>query len=385
MSDNLDKKMKFKAVDEVSSVIDRISSKFPKLSKEVEKTYNKFERAQKSSAKLRASLSSMGASMKSIGATMTASITLPVVAFGMQAYETSRVFDYSMNKVQALTGATGVELESLRTEAKLLGATTAFSATQAADAMAFFGQAGWNTNQILKATGPTLALAAASSTDLAMSADIMSNIMGGFAITADEAGRAADVLARGTAKGNITLEMIGETMKDAAPVAQKYGASLEEVTALTAKLGDAGIQGSKAGTTLKNMFLNLTAATPAVQKVMKELGVKAIDPSTGKMRKMTDILVDLNSAFEAKGLGSAKKLAVLNEIFGLRAVAGAGVLLNAVSQIDPVTGKAVNTVAMLEEQLMNSTGAAKHMQDTMEKGLPGAVNTFKSSYEAMQI
>lgn len=385
MTARADSRINFKAIDNVSGVVDRISGKFPKLTKSARRSAKAFDRIDKSSAKLKQNLSRVGGGMKSVGVSMTAGLTLPIIAFGAKAFEVSRVFDTSMNKVQALTGATEGQLKSLRDEAKKLGSTTSFSASQAADAMAFFGQAGWDTNQILKATAPTLALAAASGTDLAKTADIMSNVMGGFNLKAEEAARVSDVLAKATAKGNINMEMIGESMKDAAPVAEKYGASIEEVSALTAKLGDAGIQGSKAGTTLKNMFLKLSAPTTKIEKIMNSLGVKTVDPVTGKMRKMTDILVDMNKAFKAKGLSDSKRLAVLDAVFGKRAIAGAGVLLNAVEQLDPATGKVVNTVAELEKGLIDSEGTAKAMEQTMLNGLPGAVATLKSAFEGMMI
>lgn len=385
MTTRADSKINFRAIDNVSGVVERISNKFPKMTKAAKKSAVAFDRIDKSSAKLRQNLSRVGNGMKSVGGSMTVGLTLPIAAFGAKAFEVSKVFDQSMNKVMALTGANEMQLASLRKEAKRLGSETSFSASQASDAMAFFGQAGWDTNQILKATAPTLALAAASGTDLAQTADIMSNVMGGFNLKAEEAARVSDVLAKATAKGNINMEMIGESMKDAAPVAQKYGASIEEVSALTAKLGDAGIQGSKAGTTLKNMFLNLSAPTTRIKKLMGALGVQTIDPTTGKMRKMTDILVDMNKGFKAKGLSSAKRLAFLNEVFGKRAIAGAGVLLNAVEAIDPATGKVVNTVSELEKGLISSNGHAKKMQDTMMKGLPGAVKTLSSAFEGMMI
>ena len=381
----LDKKIRFKAIDNVSGVVDKISSKFPKLSRNVEMAHKKFERMQQSSKKLKSSLKSMGGSMKSVGATMSVGLTAPIVGFGIAAFKTSVMFDQSMNKVQALSRASAKEIAALRKQSKLLGSETSFSASQAAEAQAFFAQAGFKTNEILKATPATLALAAASSTDLATSADILSNVMGGFNVKADQASRFVDVLALATAKGNINMSMIGETMKDAAPVAEKFGASIEETAALTAKLGDAGIQGSKAGTTLKNMFLNLSAPTSRIKKIMGALGVQTVDPLTGKMRKMTDILVDMNASFQAKGIKDSKRLAILNEVFGKRAIAGAGVLLNAVSQIDKETGKTVNTVQKLEQELKNSTGAAKKMEQTMMKGLPGATKSFTSAFEALQI
>lgn len=382
---NVDKKIRFRAIDNVTAVTDKISNKFSKLTRKTALAQKKFERLSQSSKKLRNNLSKAGKGIKNVGKNMTVGLTAPIAAFGAMAFKTSVQFDKSMNKVQALSRASAKEIAALRKQSKLLGSETSFSASQAAEAQAFFAQAGFKTNEILKATPATLALAAATSTDLAQSADILSNVMGGFNVKADKAGKFVDILASVTARGNINMEMIGETMKDAAPVAQKYGASLEETAALTAKLGDAGIQGSKAGTTLKNMFLNLSAPTTRIKKIMKALGVETVDPVTGKMRSMTNILVDMNKQFKSKGITDSKKLAILNEVFGKRAIAGAGVLLNSVAMFDEKTGKTVNTVAKLTQELKNSKGVAKEMEKTMLKGLPGATASFTSAFEALQI
>lgn len=377
--------LQLKAVDKMSKVIDKIKGKFPGLTSTMRRSTAQFKVMQRRTDSFKKSLGAMGGKMKSIGKSMTIGLTAPLFAFGALAIKTATDFEGGMNKVQALTGETGAQFDKMRNLAKQLGATTQFSATQAADAMAFLGQAGFKSNEILKATPAILSLAAASSTDLAQTADILSNVMGGFNLTAGQSGRVADVLAKATARGNVNMEMLAETMKDAAPVAQKFGLSLEEVSALTAKLGDAGIQGSKAGTTLKNMMLNLAAPTKKIKDIMNALGVKAVDPATDKLRSMTAILSDMNKQFQAKGIKGAKKLAILNEIFGKRAIAGAGVLLDAVAKIDPITGKAVNTIAQLTEELKNSQGAAKKMADTMQKGLPGAFKSLASSFEGVQL
>lgn len=382
---DLDKSIRFKAIDNISSVVDRISSKFPKLSKNVSRVSKKFERMEKTSKDLNRALNKIGGGVKSVGMGMTLGLTAPIAAFGIAAFKTTLQFDKSMNKVQALSRASSKEIAALRAQSKALGSETAFSASEAAEAQAFFAQAGFKVNEIMKATPATLSLAAATQTDLAKSADILSNVMGGFNVKADQASKFVDVLASVTARGNINMEMIGETMKDAAPVAEKYGASIEEVASLTAKLGDAGIQGSKAGTTLKNMFLNLSAPTTRIKKIMGALGVQTVDPVTGKMRKMTTILLEMNQAFTKKGIKDSKRLAILNDVFGKRAIAGAGVLLNAVSQIDKETGKTVNTVEQLENALKGSAGTAKKMEKTMLKGLPGASAAFKSAFEGLQI
>tara|TARA_R110000803_G_scaffold162194_1_gene225797 strand:+ start:10278 stop:12110 length:1833 start_codon:yes stop_codon:yes gene_type:complete len=378
-------KLRLKAIDKMSGVIDKVKGKFPKLTGAVRKSSRQFAIMKRGTDKLRKSIGKLGGKMRGIGKGMSIGLTAPIAAFGVLALRSAVNFEGAMNKVKALTGSTGAEFEKMKDLAKDLGAKTQFSATQAGDAMAFLGQAGFKTNEILSATPSILSLAAASGTDLAKSADIMSNVMGGFNIKATDSARVADVLAKATAKGNINMEMIAETMKDAAPVALKFGLSLEETAALTAKLGDAGIQGSKAGTTLKNMMLNLASPTKRIKELMGSLGVKAVDPVTKKMRSMTDILVDMNKSFQSKGIKGAKKLAVLNEIFGKRAIAGAGVLLDAVVQIDPVTGKATNAVKKLTNGLINAKGHAKSMANTMMKGMPGAFKAAASAFESVQL
>lgn len=383
MPKTAESRLRLKALDKMSGVFKKVTASSRVMGKFVKLASKKFQIMKARTRGLSRSLNKTSKSMRRVGAGMTLGLTAPIVAFGASAVNSATQFQGSMNKVEALTGATGKSLDAMRKQAKQLGASTQFSATQAADAMAFFGQAGFDANEILKATPATLSLAAASSTDLATSADILSNVMGGFNVRADMAGKFVDVLALATAKGNVNMLQISETMKDAAPVAQKFGASIEETAALTAKLGDAGIQGTKAGTTLKNMFLNLSSPTKRIKDLMGSLGVKAVDPATKKMRSMTDILVDMNKSFEAKGIKGAKKLAILNEIFGKRAIAGAGVLLDAVSKIDATTG--INSVKKLTMELENSEGAALKMQKTMQKGLPGAFKALKSSFEGLQL
>jgi TP901 family phage tail tape measure protein len=383
MGSESESKIKLKAYDGMSGVIDKIKAKFPQLSTSIDQTASRFKLLQENSKNFNKSMSKIGDKVTGVGKGMSTFITAPVAAFGAFSLKTATEFQDSMNKVQAMTGASTDEMEKMRQMAKDLGASTAFSAKEAADAMSFFGQAGFDANQILQATPATLSLASASGTDLARSADILSNVMGGFNVKADQAGRFVDIMAMATAKGNIDMEMLSETMKDAAPVAQKFGASIEETSALTAKLGDAGIQGGKAGTTLKNMFLNLSAPTEKIKSLIGALGVQTVDKASGKMRSMTDILSQMGKAFESKGITGAKKLAILNEIFGDRAIAGAGVLIDAVGKVDATTG--LNSVQELTKALENSTGSAAQMQKTMEKGLPGAFRNLSSAVEGVQL
>tara|TARA_Y100000310_G_scaffold243676_1_gene248264 strand:- start:31668 stop:33506 length:1839 start_codon:yes stop_codon:yes gene_type:complete len=386
MAKTAEGKLRLKAVDNMSRVIDKVTQKVPRLTKNVKKMSTAWKLAQRRTESFAKTSKKVGRGMKNAGGAMTKGITAPVAAFGALTVRTAVNFEKSMNKVSALTGSTGKDLESMRKLAMQLGSSTAFSASEAADAMAFFGQAGFDANEILSATPATLSLAAAAGHDLAGTADILSNIMGGFGIAARDAGKAADVLAFTAAKGNVNLEMLGETFKDAGPAAFAAGNSFNTVAAMAAKLGDAGIQGSKAGTTLKQMFNVLSGPTTRVKKILSELGVNAVDPVTGKLRDMSHILVDLNKGFQSKGITGAKKLAVLNEVFGARAVAGSAVLLDAVTKLDPATGKAVNTVEELAKAMdKKGAGAAKRMADTMQKGLGGAFTSLGSAFEGVQL
>lgn len=382
MANELGVRWRFGVVDQLSATVDKLKNKFPKLTKEVRTANNAFKVINKSTAGFSKKVNSLSRGFKSAGKDMSIGLSAPIVGFGAIAVRTATTFQNSMNNVSAKSGATGDGLRKLELRAREMGAATAFSASEAADGMAFLAQAGFSAVDIYKAIPDVLNLAAASNIDLARAGDIASNVMGAFNITADETARVADVLSKATASSNIDMEMLAEAMTDAGPVALKFGASLEETTALIGKLGDAGIQGSKAGTTLKNMFLNLSAPTKEIKGIIQSLGVNVLDPASGKLRTMTDILVDMNKAFKSKGIDGAKKLAILDKVFGKRAIAGAGVLLSTVEKLGS-NGK--NAIESFTDSLNNSQGASKNMADTMMRGLPGALKTLSSRFEEMQL
>jgi TP901 family phage tail tape measure protein len=372
-------KWRFGVIDNLSAPLRKMKESFKPITDAAKKAQSEFTVLQKSSEGLRKSLSKVGKSTQNVGKAMTLGITAPVTAFGASVIKASLGFETSMNKVAALTRATGKPLEDMRNMAKDLGATTQFSASEAADAMAFLGMAGFKTNEILQATPGLLDLAAASGTDLAKSADIASNILGAFGLKATEMGRVADVLALTTASSNVTMEMLSESMKNAAPVAKQFGLSIEDTASAVGLLGNIGIQGSDAGTSLKNMMLQLAAPSSNVKKIFKALGVEATD-SNGKMKGLSEIFQQLGPALSK--LPQSKQLAVLNEVFGKRAISGAGEMLTQAMAIGE-DGK--NAITKFTESLQNSNGAARQMAETMMKGGPGAVKNFASAFEGLQL
>lgn len=322
-----------------------------------------------------ARLTKFGKSASTVGRRMSMGLTLPIVAAGAAIFMTAANFEKSMNKVSALTQASTQDMSKMREEAKRLGIETQFSASEAADAMGFLGMAGWKTNQILKGTPALLNLAAASQTELARTADIASDIMGAFQISAKDTGHVADVLAATTASANVNLEMLAESFKDAGPVARMAGASLKDTAVAIGFLGNIGIKGTKAGTALKNMFIRLASPTGAAATMIERLGLKVAD-SSGNLLPYADILADL--AGKMTNLGTREKIKVLDAIFGKRVIAGAAALT------DDIRG--VNSgFRELSESLSNVNGRAEKMAEIMMKGAPGSIKRFLSALEGLQI
>lgn len=293
-------------------------------------------------------------------------------ALAAAAIKVSGDFEESMNAVRAVSGATGKDFDDLRNLAKKMGAETAFSAIEAANGMEYLAMAGMNTQQVLATIPNALSLAAAGSIDLAQSADILSNIMSGMGIAAEESARVADVLAQTAAGANTNISALGEAMKYVAPIAKTMGYSLEEASAAIGILGNAGIAGGQAGTSLRAILSRIAADTGA-KATLADLGVTAVD-SSGKMRSLTEILTDLQ--FKTKDLSSADQIEVFKDIAGAEAMGALAVL---------VDGVANDSLPQLTAKLMEAEGAAQKMAEIRMEGLNGAIKTAKSAAEGFLI
>ncbi|MGF3196698.1 phage tail tape measure protein [Streptomyces diastaticus] len=300
------------------------------------------------------------------GKQMTTGLTMPLVGMAAGVLKVSGDFEAGMNGVRAVTGATGKDFEDLRGLAKEMGATTQFSATDAAGAMEFLGMTGWKAKDIMSGLPDVLNLAAAGNTELATTADIASNIMAGFGIEATDTARVADVLAKTMATANVDLEMLGESMKYCAPLAKSAGWSLEETAAAVGFLGNVGIQGSAAGTGLNSMLATLADTSSTGGRKLKEFGVAATD-SNGKVRPLTDIIADLAD----KGADVADVIG----IFGLEAG----------PKMQALLGQGSEGLKKMIGDLQDSEGAAKKMADIRMEGFNGSVKGLKSAVEGLMI
>lgn len=281
-------------------------------------------------------------------------------------------FEAAMDRVGAVAGASDEEVARLTATARDLGATTPFAASQAAEGMQFLAQAGFDVNETIAAMPGMIDLAIAGATGFATTADIASNILSGFNIDASETGRVGDVLTNTFTASNVNLQMLGETMAYVAPQAAAVGVSLEDAAAMAGKLGDAGIQGSRAGTALRAMISRLAGPTGAAADALEQLGVQTVD-ADGNMRPMIDILAEMDAAM--KELGSAEQATLNKAIFGEEASAAAQVLM-----IQAGSGALRDFAVEMREQ-----GSAARVAKQQNDNLQGVMKQLGSATEAVAI
>nr|WP_258394850.1 phage tail tape measure protein [Pseudomonas fluorescens] len=288
-------------------------------------------------------------------------------------------FDASMSRVQAITRLDkgdpekAKQLQGLRDQARALGGSTMFTAGQAADAQGYLGMAGFDPKAIKAAMPGMLDLAAAGGTDLAQTTDIASNIMSGLGMTADQMDRLGDVLVGTFTRSNTNLQMLGETMKYAAPMAKTYGVELEVAAAMAGKLGDAGLQGSMSGTALSTIMNRLAAPPKAAEKALEQLKIQTAD-TNGNLRPMPDILKEIYD--KTKALGNIKKGGLLKDIAGADAVKGMAELVEQAG-----FGGLQKLIATLRE----TQGEAAKTSRVMADNLKGDLTTLGSAWQDLGI
>ncbi len=293
-------------------------------------------------------------------------------AFG-SCVSTAAGFEDQIAKVGAVSRATGPELKALETKARELGATTQFTAVQVGQAEQYLAMAGFTAKENIDALPGVLNLAAATATDLGRAADISSDILGAFGMKAAEMGRAADVLAMTCATANTNMELLGDTMKYVAPVARTAGLSIEETAAMAGLLGNVGIKGSQAGTTLKAMLNKMAAPSKEATALLQKLGVTLQDQA-GNLKSPVGILGEL--AEKLRGMGSAQQIAAMKTVVGEEAIAGFAELIKKGG-----TGALVDYIQKIRE----SGGACDKMAAQMNNTLAGSMRSLGSAWESLQI
>ena len=334
------------------------------------------EKLQRQNAKAQLMGNAKAAGGKAMGSIINATGTIAAVSSvgshltGMVS--TAADYESALSKVQAITGSNAEEMERLRATASQLGASTMFSAKQSAEAMSYLGMAGWKTEQIIAGMPGLLDLAAASGSDLATVADIVSDDLTAFGMKAEQAGHMADVMAAASTNANTNVEMMGMTFKYAGAVAGALGYSLEDVSLATGLMANAGIKGEQAGTSLRAIMTRLVSPPSDAAKALDKLGISAKNVD-GTMKPFRQTMQELREKFA--GLSDAEKAELASSIAGQEAMSG---FLSVVNASDADFAKLSNAVD-------NADGAAGKMAKTMQNNARGALTKLKSAMESIEI
>ena len=320
-------------------------------------------------------LGSIGAAAETAGRALTLGVTAPLMTAAGAAIQTGMQFDASMSNVYGLMSSLNLsqaQMDALRDTAREMGATTKFSASEAADAMGYMALAGWDDAQVIAGIPGVLNLAAAANMDLAKASDIVTDTMTPFGMAAERAGEAADVFAYAQANSNTTVEALGEAMKYAAPTADAFGMTLQDTAAAMGVLANAGIKGSQGGTTLNAMLRDMknNAKNGAIAIGKTKVALTNAD---GSYRSYAAIIRDIDKA--TSSMTASQRDAALGAIFGDESLKGIlATLKQGPDALDAMT-----------EGMYACGGAAEDMAATMVDNLKGDLAILESGAQDMAI
>lgn len=323
---------------------------------------------EKGLSSAKTAMSSLGTGIKKgLAAARTA-----VVGFGKSAVKAGTQFDTSMSQVAATMGKSTDEIKDLREFAKKMGSETAFSASEAADALNYMALAGYNSKTSMKMLPNVLNLAAAGSIDLAGASDMVTDAQSALGLKLDETSELVDKMAKASSKTNTSVAQLGEAILTVGGTAKNLKGGTTELSTALGLLADNGIKGSEGGTALRNIILSLSAPTDKAAEALKALGVEVFDEQ-GNMRDLESVFTDLNASLSTMSQG--EQIQVLNKIFNKVDLKSVNALLGtSVDRWDEVT-----------TEINNATGAAQKMADTQLDNLNGNITIFKSALEGAQI
>lgn len=336
---------------------------------------------------------SFGSALKSglgniakVGAAAVGAASTAVGAFAKKSLDAGLTFDASMSNVSAISGAVGADFDALRDKAQEMGASTKFTATEAADAMSYMAMAGWKTKDMLDGISGIMNLATASGEDLALTSDIVTDALTGFGLKASDSSHFADILAAASSNANTNVGLMGETFKYVAPVAGSMGISAEDAAESIGLIANAGIKGSQAGTSLRAIITRLATDAGASSKslgalgvLVEELGVKFYD-DYDNVRDFSDILDDARVKWKELGDEDAANFA--KKIAGQEGISAWLALMNSAPEDVEKLRSAIDTCS---DSADGFNGTADEMARKMEDNLQGTIRKFKSALEGVQI
>lgn len=284
--------------------------------------------------------------------------------------ELGQNFTSTMSEVSAISGATGEDFEKLEACAREYGATTVFSASNAAEALKYMSLAGWDADQSTSALGGVLNLAAASGMELGAASDMVTDYLSAFAMEAGDAAYFADLLSYAQSHSNTTAEALGEAYKNCAANLNAAGQDVETVTSLLEGMANQGHKGSEAGTAMAAIMRDITNGMKDGAIKIGETSVAVMD-AQGNFRDLTDILTEVEAA--TNGMGDAERAVALSSAFTADSTKGLNLILN----------EGMDNIAGYEEELRGASGSAEEMANIMNDNLSGDVAAMNSAFEEL--
>lgn len=336
------------------------------------------DKADQALGNLKKSGESTGEALSTVGNTMGVAGTVIAGGLGV-AVKTAADFEQGLSGIRAVSGASAAEMDKVRDAALRIGKDTAFSATEASAAMEELVKAGIPVEDVLNgAADATVALAAATGVDMPTAASIASNAMNVFGIAADDMDRVVNTFAQTANASAIDVTDLGMSMQQVGAVADLAGLSMEDTTKAIGQLGDAGIKGSDAGTSLKTMLMNLQPSTEKAAGTFRDLGIITEDGTNkfydqeGRLKSLRDVQEILHDATD--GMGAAQKQAALETMFGSDAIRAAAILAEGGAESYDAFGNK-----------MTESGTAAEQAKIRQENLAGSFEQFKGALETAAI
>lgn len=311
--------------------------------------------------------------------TLTIGVGAATTALGGLAASCAKVgssFEASMSQVAATMAIdrTSEEFAIMEEAAKKAGETTAFSASQAAEALNYLALAGYDAQKAADTLPAVLDLAAAGGMDLAYASDLATDAMAALGIEASSENLTAfgDELAMTASKANASVSQLGEAILTVGGTAKSLAGGTAELNASLGVLANRGIKGSEGGTALRNMILSLSAPTDKAKAKLDSLGVSVYD-AAGKMRPLNEVFKDLDGAMA--DMTEGQKTEALNEIFNKVDLKSAQAMLAGCGEEFDNLAAAIN----------GADGAMADMAARQLDNLEGDITILKSAIEGVQI
>lgn len=343
---------------------------YAELRLDTSKMHSDVEMSNRELAKLEADIdkttNEINAQLAKIGGALSLGVTAPLTMMGTAALNTFTNFEQAMQNTYSVMGAGQSEMDALRKKAEEMGASTRFSASQAADALYSLGSAGQNASQAMNSLDGVLRLAGATGSDLAFTSDTIASTLSQFNLTADKSAHIADVFSQAISKSQANITKLSYSMKYVGPVASGLNISLETATAALMNLYNTGFGGEQAGTILRAGLQKLASGTDQLKNKLHEYGL-SYDEINPKVNNLADIMDRLKEA----NIGVTEA----NELFGEASSAGMAKLIEQ-------GGDAIRTMDGL---LVSSDGAAAKMQEIQNASFANTKAELQSAFEAVQI